>query len=87
MALQGSTSIDLPESYVQLMKKVGHIRRPFQAQAITVVMLCRFLADTFSALKKPAPETPAPEKPAVTIENFNSLEAYVLLLRAETNRF
>jgi hypothetical protein len=67
MPLQGSTNITLPESYVQLMKKVGHIRRPFQAQAITVVMLCRFLAAKFSAF----------EKSAVTIENFNSLEAYV----------
>jgi hypothetical protein len=59
------------------MKKVGHIRRPFQAQAITIVMLCRSLADKFGAL----------EKSAITIENFDSLEAYVLLLRAETNRF
>ncbi len=38
------------------MREVGRIRRPFQAQAITVVML----------------------------EHFNSLDAYVLLLRVET---
>jgi len=77
MPPQGSTDITLPESYVKVMKKVGHVRRPFQAQAITVVMLCRFLAIKFSAL----------DKSAVTIENVNSLEEYVLLLRAETNRF
>jgi len=59
------------------MKKVGHISRPFQAQAIAVVILCRFLAVKFSAI----------EKSAVTIEHFNSLEAYVLLLRVETSRF
>ncbi|KAI0273924.1 hypothetical protein BGY98DRAFT_107616 [Russula aff. rugulosa BPL654] len=60
----GSTNITLPESYMKLMKKVGHIRRPFQAQATTVVMLCRFLANKFSTF----------EKSARTIENFNSLE-------------
>jgi hypothetical protein len=66
--LQGPTVIiTLPESYTELMKKVGHIRRPFRAQAVTIVSLCRFLADKFSAF----------EKSAVTIENFNSLEAYV----------
>lgn len=55
----------LPESYVKLMRKVGHIRRPFQAQAITVVMLCRSLARTFSTVNKSD----------ITIENFDSVEA------------
>jgi hypothetical protein len=59
------------------MKKVGHIRRPFQAQAITVVKLCHILAVKFGAIGESA----------VTIEDFNSLEAYVLLLRGETSRF
>ena len=61
---------------MKLMKKVGHIRRPFQAQAMTVVMLCRFLANKFSSF----------EKSARTIENFNSLEEYVLLITAESTR-
>lgn len=76
MPLQALANVTLPDSYVKLMKKVGHIRRPFQAQAITIVMLCRSLAVKFSAL----------EKSAITIENFDSLDAYVLLLRTETNR-
>ena len=62
---------------MQLMKKVGHIRRPFQAQAITVVMLCRTLGNEFTKF----------EKSAQTIEKLNSLEEYVLLLRTETNSF
>ena len=77
MPPQASTDITLPESYMKLMKKVGHIRRPFQAQAITVVSLCRFLADKFGAF----------EKSARTIENLNSLEECVLLLRTEINSF
>ena len=76
MPPQNLANVALPESYVKLMKKVGHIRRPFQAQAITIVMLCRSLALKFGTLKKPD----------ITVENFDSLEAYVLLLRAETNR-
>jgi hypothetical protein len=56
------------------MKQVGRIRRPFQAQAIALVMLCRFLADNFKAIGKSA----------VTVENVNSLDAYVLLLSTET---
>ncbi|KAF8497915.1 hypothetical protein F5888DRAFT_1803368 [Russula emetica] len=63
--LGASTTITLPGSYVKLMRKVGHIRRPFQAQAITVVMLCRYLAEKFSAI----------DQSAITIEKFNSLEA------------
>ncbi len=68
MLPQEATDVTLPKSYVQLVKKVGHIRRPFQAQAMTVVMLCRFLALKFGALEKSA---------AATIENFNSLDEYV----------
>ena len=61
---------------MQLMKEVGRIRRPFQSQAITLVMLCRCLAVKFGDIGN-----------SITIENSNSLEAYVLLLRAETNSF
>jgi hypothetical protein len=68
------TDIGLPGNYVNLMREVGRIRRPFQAQAIAVVMLCRFLAEKFNAIGKPK----------VTVEHFNSLDAYVLLLRVET---
>ena len=56
------------------MKQVGRIRRPFQAQAIALVMLCRFLADKFNAIGQSA----------VTVENADSLDAYVLLLSTET---
>jgi hypothetical protein len=76
MPPQSTTDIVLPGSYVNLMKRVGHIRRPFLAQAITVVGLCRHLARKFGELKSAT---------GVTTENFNSLEEYVLLLRAETN--
>ncbi len=75
MPQQTLREICLPGSYVNLMREVGRIRRPFQAQAIVVVMLCRFLADKFNAI----------EKSAVTVEDFDSLEAYVSLRRLETN--
>lgn len=55
------------------MKQVGRIRRPFQAQAIALVMLCRFLAENFKAIGKSA----------VTVENVNSLDAYVVVLSTE----
>jgi len=54
----------LPGSYVDLMKQAGHIRRPFQAQAFALVMLCRYLADRFNDIGDSA----------VTIDNFNTLE-------------
>lgn len=56
------------------MKDVDSTRRPFQAQGITLAMLCRRLAAKLNTIAESAD----------TIENFNSLEAYVLLLRAET---
>ncbi|KAI0251701.1 hypothetical protein BJV78DRAFT_418464 [Lactifluus subvellereus] len=46
------------------MKKAGRIHRPFQAQAFAFVMLCRFLADQFTAIGDSA----------VTAENIGSLE-------------
>ena len=72
---QASTNITLPESYA--MKDVDSIRRPFQGQGITLAMLCRRLAAKLNTIAESAD----------TIENFNSLEAYVFLLRAETSRF
>jgi hypothetical protein len=56
------------------MKQVGRIRRPFQAQSIALVMLCRFLAEKFKSIGKSA----------VTVENVNSLDAYVVLLSTKT---
>ncbi|KAI9508639.1 hypothetical protein F5148DRAFT_1283811 [Russula earlei] len=54
----------LPGSYVGLMKQAGHIRRPFQAQAFALVMLCRFLADRFNAIGDST----------VAVENYDALE-------------
>src|SRR5260221_1281852 len=62
--LQDVGRIVLPGTYVDLMKQAGRIRRPFQAQAFALIMLCRFLADKFSALGCSA----------ATGENSNSLE-------------
>ena len=70
---QNSCDLALPEAYVELIKKVGHIRRPFQAQAIALARLCHFLADKFN-------ETGA----FITVEGFNSLDECVLFLNAET---
>lgn len=57
--------LKLPDSYVKILKEAGRVRRPFQAQAFALVMLCRFLADYFTKIEN---------KSSVTIENVNSLE-------------
>jgi len=65
--LQELSGLDLklPDSYVNILKEAGRVRRPFQAQAFALVMLCRFLADYFTKIEN---------KSSVTIENVNSLE-------------
>jgi hypothetical protein len=50
---------------VDILKEAGRVRRPFQAQAFALVMLCRFLADYFTKIESNA---------SVTVENVNSLE-------------
>jgi len=42
----------LPASYIQLMKQAGNIRRPYFAQAVAVISLCRFLASHYENLTK-----------------------------------
>jgi len=42
----------LPASYTQLMKQAGNIRRPYHAQAVAVISLCRFLARHYENLTK-----------------------------------
>ena len=54
--------LKLPESYVKILKEAGRVRRPFQAQAFALVMLCRFLADYFTRIEHK------------TVDNVNSLE-------------
>lgn len=61
---QNLGKIVLPGNYVDLLKQAGRIRRPFQAQAFALLMLCRFLADKFTTLGDSA----------ATVENVNSLE-------------
>jgi hypothetical protein len=57
--------LKLPDSYVDILKEAGRVRRPFQSQAFALVMLCRFLADYFTKIESNA---------SVTVENVNSLE-------------
>ncbi|KAI9450957.1 hypothetical protein F5148DRAFT_567768 [Russula earlei] len=40
----------LPASYTQLMKQAGNVRRPYHAQAVAVISLCRFLARHYEGL-------------------------------------
>ncbi|KAH9975206.1 hypothetical protein BJV74DRAFT_180899 [Russula compacta] len=42
----------LPASYTQLMKQAGKIRRPYHAQAVAIISLCRFLARHYEGLTK-----------------------------------
>jgi len=48
--LQTIPDAPLPLSYTQLMKQVGRIRRPYYAQAVAVISLCRFLARHYECL-------------------------------------
>ena len=57
--------LKLPDSYVNILKEAGRVRRPFQSQAFALVMLCRFLADYFTHIEN---------KASVTVDNVNSLE-------------
>ena len=57
--------LKLPESYVNILKEAGRVRRPFQSQAFALVMLCRFLADYFTKVENAT---------SVTVDNINSLE-------------
>ena len=47
---------------MKILKEAGRVRRPFQAQAFALVMLCRFLADYFTRIEHK------------TVDNVNSLE-------------
>ncbi|KAH9058117.1 hypothetical protein EDB87DRAFT_952989 [Lactarius vividus] len=58
-------ALKLPDSFVNILKEAGRVRRPFQAQAFALVMLCRFLADHFNKLG---------DKTTVTVDHVNSLE-------------
>lgn len=58
-------ALKLPDSYVNILKEAGRVRRPFQAQAFALVMLCRFLADHF---------TKTENRTSVTVDSVNSLE-------------
>jgi hypothetical protein len=50
--LQTIPDAPLPVSYTQLMKHAGNIRRPYHAQAVAVISLCRFLARHYESLTK-----------------------------------
>ncbi|KAI0271912.1 hypothetical protein BGY98DRAFT_1125086 [Russula aff. rugulosa BPL654] len=50
--LQTIPDAPLPASYIQLMKQAGNIRRPYFAQAVAVISLCRFLARHYENLTK-----------------------------------
>ena len=47
-------AIKLPDSCEVILKEAGRIRRPFQAQAFALVMLCRFLSDHFTNIESNA---------------------------------
>jgi hypothetical protein len=64
MLPQKLSKLVLPRTYIDLMKQAGRIRRPYQAQAIALIGLCRFLADKFSTLGDSV----------ITVENINALE-------------
>jgi len=45
--LRNTTVLSTPKSYIDLMKQAGQVRRPFQAQAVALILLCRNLVTEF----------------------------------------
>jgi hypothetical protein len=45
--LQNTTELPPPKSYIELMKQAGRVRRPFNAQALAIILLCRTLVTEF----------------------------------------
>ena len=66
--LQTIPDAPLPASYIQLMDQAGNIRRPYFAQPVAVISLCRFLTRHYENLTKE-------ERTAINVE---PLEEYVV---------
>jgi len=47
MLLFNTTELPPPKSYLDLMKQAGRVRRPFHAQALAIIQLCRTLVNEF----------------------------------------
>jgi hypothetical protein len=62
---QNAEDSELPESYIELLKQAGNIRRPFHCQAVALILLCRELVAKFGNERHH------------TAENALSLELYV----------
>ncbi|KAH9992152.1 hypothetical protein BJV77DRAFT_1003788 [Russula vinacea] len=45
--VRNTTELPPPKSYLELMKQAGRVRRPFQAQALAIITLCRTLVTEF----------------------------------------
>lgn len=45
--LFNTTVLPPPKSYLELMKQAGQVRRPFHAQALAIIQLCRTLVNVF----------------------------------------
>lgn len=63
LILQTIPQAPLPPTYTQLMKQAGKIRRPYHAQALALIALCRFLARHYENLTEE-------EHTATTVEPF-----------------
>ncbi|KAI0271229.1 hypothetical protein BGY98DRAFT_201365 [Russula aff. rugulosa BPL654] len=47
MLLFNTTELPPPKSYLELMKQAARVRRPFNAQALAIIQLCRTLVNKF----------------------------------------
>ncbi|KAI0247273.1 hypothetical protein BJV78DRAFT_1285698 [Lactifluus subvellereus] len=45
--LRNIKGLQLPKSYIEVIKQAGKVRRPFHSQAVTLILLCRVLATEF----------------------------------------
>ncbi|KAF8265882.1 hypothetical protein EI94DRAFT_1734447 [Lactarius quietus] len=61
--------LDVPKSYMELLKLAGQVRRPFHSQAVALISLCRMLVTEF---EKDAYRTP---DNLVTLEECEAVDA------------
>ncbi|KAH8990442.1 hypothetical protein EDB86DRAFT_3080426 [Lactarius hatsudake] len=45
--LNNTEDLDIPKSYINLLKLAGQVRRPFHSQAVALISLCRVLVTEF----------------------------------------
>jgi len=74
--LLNTSELPIPQSYVELMKQAGQVRRPFYAQALALILLCRILVVEFEQKHRRTAENALALEDACD-ETFNALNKVI----------